>query len=235
MPSPKPVHRATLAVQVTPAEGPFMARASAADPLGQLVDLPPQEQAAKLAARALGDLVANRLPALAAERGWPAESGLVAHARHELELCGQTAQDPEYAASILAAVAAFASYGHSGGSAYAGMAQLAALLNFEALSPLTADPDEWHDHGLISGSPLWQNRRQGSAFTDDPTFATYWVVDDVPSGSAIDASGGRHRYRTGVVDEIAPAGDGPDEPGSVELAEPVETPSAEPDGVSAAE
>ena len=44
-------------------------------------------------------------------------SSLVEHAKRELELCGQTAEDPAYAASIVAAVEAFASYGHSGGSA----------------------------------------------------------------------------------------------------------------------
>jgi hypothetical protein len=37
-------------------------------------------------------------------------SNLVAHARRELELCGQIAEDPAYAASLIAAVAAFASY-----------------------------------------------------------------------------------------------------------------------------
>ena len=43
---------------------------------------------------------------------------LVEHAKRELELLGQTAEDPAYAASIVAAVAAFSSYGHSGGSSH---------------------------------------------------------------------------------------------------------------------
>jgi hypothetical protein len=34
---------------------------------------------------------------------------LVDHARRELDLCGQSAEDPAYAATIVAAVAAFAS------------------------------------------------------------------------------------------------------------------------------
>lgn len=42
---------------------------------------------------------------------------LVEHARRELELCGQYAEDPEYSESLIRAVEAFTSFGHSGGSA----------------------------------------------------------------------------------------------------------------------
>jgi hypothetical protein len=65
---------------------------------------------------------------------------LAEHARRELELCGQYAEDPAYSESIITAVEAFASYGHSGGSAMIAREQLHTLLGFGALTPLTADP-----------------------------------------------------------------------------------------------
>lgn len=92
---------------------------------------------------------------------------LTDHARRELELCGQYAEDPAYAQSVIAAVAAFASYGHSGGSAGIAREQLHTLLGHGTLSPLTGDPDEWEDRSEISGTPLWQNRRDPSWFSED--------------------------------------------------------------------
>lgn len=102
---------------------------------------------------------------------------LVEHARRELELCGQTAEDPWYAESIINAVAAFAAYGHSGGSAMVGREHLYQLLGFGVLSPLTADPAEWTDRTEISGTPMWQSTRNPSAFSVDGG-ATHYLVDD---------------------------------------------------------
>lgn len=79
---------------------------------------------------------------------------LVDHARYELDRCGQTAEDPMYAQSIISAIAALVSYGHSGGSMAAAIGQLMTLLQYRTLSPLTSDPDEWFDHGSESGTPL---------------------------------------------------------------------------------
>lgn len=103
--------------------------------------------------------------------------GLVEHARRELELCGQTAEDPGYAASLVAAVAAFASYGHSGGSAMCAIEQLHQLLQYRTLSPLTSDPAEWIDQSLISGYPMWQNARDPAAMSRDAG-QTWYFVDD---------------------------------------------------------
>lgn len=100
---------------------------------------------------------------------------LVEHARRELELCGQTAEDPGYAASIAATVAAFASYGHSGGSMFVAVEQICALLRFEHLSPLTDDPAEWEDRTEMSGTPMWQSLRNPAAFSDDAG-RTYYLV-----------------------------------------------------------
>jgi hypothetical protein len=92
---------------------------------------------------------------------------LTEHARRELELCGQYAEDPEYAESIIRAVEAFAAYGHSGGSAMVAREQLHALLGWKALSPLTSDPAEWEDRSEMSGRPLWQNKRDPAVFSAD--------------------------------------------------------------------
>lgn len=107
-------------------------------------------------------------------------SNLVDHAQRELELCGQFEEDPAYAQSIVAAVAAFASYGHSGGSAMCAIDQLTRLLNFDNLSPLTDGPEEWQDHTDISGEqPMFQNRRNGKAFSEDGG-KTYYLLDEEP-------------------------------------------------------
>lgn len=92
---------------------------------------------------------------------------LVEHARRELELCGQYAEDPAYSESIIKAVEAFASYGHSGGSASIAREQLHTLLGYKPLSPLTSDPSEWEDRSEVSGSPLWQNKRDHAVFSTD--------------------------------------------------------------------
>ncbi|MBM0206655.1 hypothetical protein JNW90_29320 [Micromonospora sp. STR1s_5] len=102
---------------------------------------------------------------------------LVEHARRELLLCGQTAEDPEYAASIVKAVEGFTSYGHSGGSAGCAREQLHTLLGYGTLSPLTDDPQDWVSVAEQSGYELWQCRRDPSAFSQDGG-RTYYSVDD---------------------------------------------------------
>ncbi|PZG12961.1 hypothetical protein C1I95_24780 [Micromonospora craterilacus] len=102
---------------------------------------------------------------------------LVEHARRELTQCGQYAEDPAYAQSIIAAVAAFASYGHSGGSAGIAIHQLTTLLQLGNLSPLTDDPDEWHNVTDKAGEELWQNRRNSEAFSTDGG-KTYYLLSE---------------------------------------------------------
>lgn len=105
---------------------------------------------------------------------------LVEHARRELELCGQYAEDPEYSESIISAVEAFASYGHSGGSASVAREQLHALLGFKTLSPLTCDPAEWVDRSDISGTPMWQNARDPAVFSTDGGKTWYSLDGEQP-------------------------------------------------------
>lgn len=108
-------------------------------------------------------------------------SNLIDHARRELELCGQYDEDPAFAVSVLAAVAAFASYpGHSGSSAEVGIQMLADLLRFKNLSGLTNNPDEWikHTPDMWDGEHhVWQNVRNGSAFSTDGG-ATYRIMGE---------------------------------------------------------
>jgi hypothetical protein len=94
-------------------------------------------------------------------------SQLVEHARAELEHAGVTAEDPDYADALVRAVAAFDSYDHSDASADCAIRQLTALLRWETLGPLTDNPTEWFDHGIISGERLWQSRRNPAAFSVD--------------------------------------------------------------------
>jgi hypothetical protein len=111
-------------------------------------------------------------------------SRLVDHARREMELCGQSAEDPAYTQSIIAAVAAFDSYdGHSGGSHECAVHQLMTLLQGQTLSPLTDDPDEWHHHAEdAAGVPggLWQNVRDSAAFSGDVGKTFYFVDGRAP-------------------------------------------------------
>lgn len=113
---------------------------------------------------------------------------LVEHARRELDLCGQAAEDPSYAASLIAAVAAFASYGHSGGSAMVAIGQLHALLQYRTLSPLTSDPDEWIDRTEMSGAPLWQNARDSRAMSTNGGKDWYFVGEEGSDSPAPPAS-----------------------------------------------
>ena len=102
-------------------------------------------------------------------------TSLVEHAKRELELCGQMEEDPAYAQSIIAAIAAFASYGHSGGSAMVALEQMHNLLQYRTLSPLTSNSDEWIDQSGISGSPLWQSVRDPAAMSRDGGETWYFV------------------------------------------------------------
>ncbi|QFG13677.1 hypothetical protein PBI_SHEPARD_70 [Arthrobacter phage Shepard] len=94
------------------------------------------------------------------------ESNLVRHARHELNLIGE---EPRVIDWYLRVIREYASFGHSGGSAWATMGVLDELLRFHPLTELTDDPDEWmHIAEAVAGQPdLWQNKRDGRCFSND--------------------------------------------------------------------
>lgn len=94
------------------------------------------------------------------------QSNLVDHARRELELVGE---DPDAIAGICDVVYAFSQMGHSGYSAMYFTAVLNQLLQFNNLTPLTDNPEEWYFHGSDAWPPagIWQNKRNGEAFSND--------------------------------------------------------------------
>lgn len=108
-------------------------------------------------------------------------SNLVEHARRELELIGE---EPETIQGYLKVVQAFADMGHSGGSASVAIPTLFELLQFKNLRGLTDDPEEWmHIAEEMAGEPnLWQNRRNGEAFSNDGG-ANYWLLSEGGSSS----------------------------------------------------
>lgn len=102
------------------------------------------------------------------------DSNLVRHAKRELALAGV---EEDLRPSIIAAVSAFASYGHSGGSASVAIPMLNELLRFHVLTPLTDDPAEWMKvvDMITNGEALWQSTRQSDAFSMDGG-RTYYVL-----------------------------------------------------------
>lgn len=105
------------------------------------------------------------------------DSALVEHARKELERIGE---EPEVIDWYLRIIREYASFGHSGGSASATAVVLEELLRFRPLTPPTNDPSEWIKHSPDSWdgkNPIWQNTRDGRAFSTDGG-DTYTLVDD---------------------------------------------------------
>jgi hypothetical protein len=137
-----------------------------------------------------------------------AKSNLVQHAITELALLGQTEEDPAFSAAIVEAVAAFSAYGHSGGSAGAGVEFLTKLLRFENLAPLTDSPDEWIDRAPETGRPMWQSKRNSKVFCDGPpwasTTAPYEVVDGkrVPYAQFVVGKRGRAQVLAEALHEV---------------------------------
>lgn len=120
------------------------------------------------------------------------ESNLVQHARHELSLLGE---DDDVINWYVRVIREYASFGHSGGSHMAGMPSLTRLLNFQPLTPLTNDPEEWAYHGKdVWGKTggIWQNKRDGRMFSNDAG-VSFTCVDDPK-----DADGERPVYLSKV-------------------------------------
>lgn len=104
-------------------------------------------------------------------------SNLVEHAKRELALAGN---DEDFNNSIIKAVEAFSSFGHSGGSASVAIPMLNDLLQFKNLTPLTDDPDEWNHVGEeVWGEPggVWQSQRNSEAFSNNGG-KTYYLLSE---------------------------------------------------------
>lgn len=125
-----------------------------------------------LTAEELGEVRGIVLATLNAWHQQFRESNLLAHAEREMR---RAHVEEDVQPSLLQSVAAFRSYGHSGGSASVCVPMLNNLLNFQALTPLTDDPAEWQDQSEMSGYPIWQSIRDPEAFSEDGG-KTYWVL-----------------------------------------------------------
>ncbi len=104
-------------------------------------------------------------------------SVLVDHARRELELISET---PEIINVYLKVIQSFDELGMSGLSASVAIPTIMELLSLKNLSALTDDPAEWVHHtenvwGGVDG--IWQNRRNGEAFSMDGG-KTYYLISD---------------------------------------------------------
>lgn len=99
-------------------------------------------------------------------------SNLVDHAVRELDIVAPvdtSADDAGYnwahsiRNAVLDLVQLFADQGHSGMSAALTVDTFVKLARFEALSPITDDPQDW----IEVGPEVWQCRRQSNAFSND--------------------------------------------------------------------
>ena len=115
------------------------------------------------------------------EDQWDEEhSNLVKHALREMELAGIPQEDRD---KIMPIIRTFASQGHSGGSAGWYIVTLVKLLQFENLTSLTDNPNEWNkvseEHSHANG-PLHQSQRNPEAFSTDGG-KTYYLLSENPN------------------------------------------------------
>lgn len=115
------------------------------------------------------------------------------HAIREMKLAGvdEDIYGDMTSKAVLKMIDAFESEGHSGMSASLVLSIFNRVIDFGNLTPLTNDPDEWHDHGRENGR--WQNKRNSSAFSTDQG-RSYYLVDE--SNWENDDKGRRVRHVT---------------------------------------
>jgi hypothetical protein len=95
---------------------------------------------------------------------------LIDHCKKELQLAGYydgDQYDAQIAQDVLALAEVFSNQQHSGFSAEAVLFTFNKVINWENLSPLTSDPEEWVDVGDMMGKPCWQSSRNPRVFSDD--------------------------------------------------------------------
>jgi hypothetical protein len=110
------------------------------------------------------------------------KEGTYEHALYELNKAGLTGKDADYggmiATAVLELIKTFSNQGHSGFSASMVREIFNKLSNFETLTEITSDPEEWEDVTEISdGQVLFQNKRNPAIFSKDGG-KTWWHVDD---------------------------------------------------------
>lgn len=97
--------------------------------------------------------------------------GLVSHAERELRLAGLFDENSDYNGKLgkatLDLIKIFAEQGHSGGSSAMVRELFSELSNFQNLTPITFNTDEWNDVSEMSQEPMWQSSRNPSFFSKD--------------------------------------------------------------------
>lgn len=119
---------------------------------------------------------------------------LVDHAKRELAIIGE---EPEFIKGYLKVVKAFEKMGHSGGSASVAIPVINALLQYQNLTPLTDDPDEWFYHDEVvwgAAGGIWQNKRNGEAFSPDGG-KTYYLLSENGNAETY-ANGSAHLHKS---------------------------------------
>ena len=112
------------------------------------------------------------------------KSNLETHAENEMRLAGLYDKDSDYGGmipdAVMKMVRAHSEEGHSGGSHSLVMAIFNKVINFQNLTPITNDPQEWMDVADYAGPQnpaVWQSRRNPSLFSND-SGKTYYSIDD---------------------------------------------------------
>ena len=108
---------------------------------------------------------------------------LVDHARYELDMVGLFDEDADYdgmlADSVMDLMKTFAGQGHSGASAGITRDLFHRLSNFETLSSITNNPEEWMHIAdeRTNGKEIWQSKRNPALFSNDGG-KTHYHVDN---------------------------------------------------------
>lgn len=106
------------------------------------------------------------------------ESGLMAHARRELEISGFGEDyDGMIGRCVMELIATLAKQGHSGGSAQKTLRIFNLLAERRSLTSISSKPEEWSDISEMWGSPMWQNIRDSRYFSTDGGKTYYNGVD----------------------------------------------------------
>lgn len=101
-------------------------------------------------------------------------TNLVDHARRELAAINE---DPIIAEGLLKVIQAFSELKLEAETTHEALTTLNALLEFQHLSPLTDDPEEWYLHDYEDPDKVWQNKRNGEAFSHDGG-KTYYLLSE---------------------------------------------------------
>lgn len=126
-------------------------------------------------------------------------SNLIDHAKRELALSGvdEDIYGDMTSKAVIELLGVFSKQNHSGMSGSLVLALFTQLAQFKNLTPLTDDPEEWHDHSSIGYEPTFQNKRNSEAFSNDGG-KTYYLLSEC-TGSGEDRIKPMHKSAASVA------------------------------------